>query len=107
MAFSIRLHFRIQAFEGTAALAAANINSGIHQNTVFKAYKIKDKHPRTVPGKACNNVPPYGLMNFRTLRLILGFIRSFLGYILVFIHSALPFFILLLFPFQFFLTLFK
>ena len=50
--FSIRLHLRIQDFKGTAAFAAANTNSGMHQNTVFKTYKIRDKHPRTVPANA-------------------------------------------------------
>jgi hypothetical protein len=91
MAFSIRLHFRIQAFEGTTALVAANTNNGMHQNTVFKAYNIRDKHPRTVPVKAFSNIPPYRLKNFRILRLILRLIRGFFGYILAFIQPALSF----------------
>jgi hypothetical protein len=102
MAFSIRLHFRIQAFEGTTALVAASINSGMHQNTVFKAYNIRDKHPRTVPVKACSNIPPYRLMNCRILRSILRLTRSFFGYIPVFIQSALSFFLLLFFRANFF-----
>jgi hypothetical protein len=37
---------------GTAALAATIMNRGIHQNSVLKKYNVKDKLPRTAPGKA-------------------------------------------------------
>jgi hypothetical protein len=51
MAFSIRLHLCRQDSSGTNALTAANINNGMHQNTVFKMSKARDKLPRTISGK--------------------------------------------------------
>jgi hypothetical protein len=115
MAFSIRLHFCIQDLEGTAALAATNTNNGMHQNTVFKIYKIRDKLPRTAPAKAGNNLPPYRSIIFHILRLILRLIQrlflrliwGLLGYVSIFIQFALSFFLLFFLPCQFFLTLFK
>jgi len=52
MVLSTRLHPRSQDSMGTAALAATIMNRGIHQNSVLIIYTVRDKLPRTAPGKA-------------------------------------------------------